>query len=318
MTPPADDTTVARVGALGADEFAERLQRGSLGIRVGPFDVRLGSDAHALAPHLRALYAQHPLLDRGQLFSCHLRLDRCWRLLPRPRRYVRFLVDGVAPHEDMPAAHALAVLEWGLNLVIALRCHRYLMLHAAVVERNGHALVLPAAPASGKTTLCAALVHRGWRLLSDEFGLVAPGTLQFTPLPRPMPLKNESIEVMRAFAPAAVLGPRIEGTRKGTVAHVQPPCDSVRLQHVRASARWLVFPKWERDAALDLRSVSQLEAFVGVTANAFNYELQGVAGFETASDLARSSQCFRLRYSRLDEAVAVLTALADEEVAGAG
>lgn len=313
-----DRATVARVGALGADEFAERLQRGTLGIRVGPFDVRLGTDVPALAPHLHALYAGHPLLDSDQVFSCHLRLERRWRLLPRPGRYVRFLVDGVAPHEDMPAAHALAVLEWGLNLVIALRCHRYLMLHAAVVERNGRALVLPAAPSSGKTTLCAALVHRGWRLLSDEFGLVLPGTLQFTPLPRPMPLKNESIEVLRTFAPEAVLGPRIEGTRKGTVAHVTPPEESARLQHVPAPARWLVFPKWERDAPLELQAVSQLEAFVGVTANAFNYELQGVAGFGTASDLARSSRSFRLRYSRLDEAVAVLTALADEEVVGGG
>lgn len=133
-----------------------------------------------------------------------------------------------------------------------------------------------------------------------------------------MPLKNESIEVLRAFAPEAVLGPQIEGTRKGTVAHVRPPRDSVLLQHLPAPASWMVFPKWERDAALDLRAVSQIEAFVGVTANAFNYEVQGVAGFETASDLARSSRCFRLRYSRLDEAVAALTALADEEVTGAG
>jgi HprK-related kinase A len=318
VTPASDQATVARVGALGVVDFAERLQRGALGIRVGPFDIRLGSDADDLAPHLHALYADHPLLDDGQLFSCHLRLERLWRVLPRPGRYVRFLVDGVAPHEDMPAAHSLAVLEWGLNLVIALRCHRYLMLHAAVVERNGCALVLPAAPASGKTTLCAALVHRGWRLLSDEFGLVERGTLQFTPLPRPMPLKNESIEVLRAFAPAAVLGPCIEGTRKGTVAHVKPTTESVLMQHVPAQARWLVFPRWERDAALELRAMSELEAFVGVTANAFNYEVQGAAGFDTACGLARSSRSFSLRYSRLDEAVAALTALANEEDARAG
>jgi predicted ATPase len=29
-------------------------------------------------------------------------------------------------------------------------------------------VILPAPPGSGKSTLCAALVTRGWRLLSDE------------------------------------------------------------------------------------------------------------------------------------------------------
>jgi predicted ATPase len=33
-----------------------------------------------------------------------------------------------------------------------------------VVERDGHALILPAMPGSGKSTLTAALVQRGWRL----------------------------------------------------------------------------------------------------------------------------------------------------------
>ena len=53
---------------------------------------------------------------------------------------MRFIVDGRVPHEDLPAAQALAVFEWGLNLVIALRSHRFLMLHAAVLERGGRAL----------------------------------------------------------------------------------------------------------------------------------------------------------------------------------
>ena len=133
------------------------------------------------------------------------------------RRCVRFLVDGRAPHEDLPARQALAVLEWGLNLVIALRMHCYLMLHSAVLERAGRGLLLPAAPGFGKSTLCAALANRGWRLLSDEFGLIRSGTTDLLPLPRPIALKNESIDVIRAFAPDAYIGPSIPNTRKGTV-----------------------------------------------------------------------------------------------------
>ena len=60
-------------------------------------------------------------------------------------------------------------------------------------------MLLPAAPGSGKTTLCAGLSLRGWRLLSDEFGLIRPGTTDLVPVPRPMALKNESIDVIRQF-----------------------------------------------------------------------------------------------------------------------
>ena len=317
VTSPPELGPPARVGTIDLDEFTERLHAGRLALRVGPFDVRISARAKALLPHLYTLYADHPLLDLDRVFSCHLGLTERWRVRPRPGRYVRFLVDGIAPHEDMPGAHGLAVLEWGLNLVIALRSHSYLMLHAAVVERGGYALALPAAPACGKTTLCAALAHRGWRLLSDEFGLVVPGTREFIPLPRPMPLKNASIDVIRQYAPHALIGPQIEGTRKGTVAHVKPPAESVLRQHETAEARWLIFPKWQRDAGLELREVPRIDGFVQVATNAFNYEIQGAAGFETVRDLVASCGCYRLTYSSLHEAVDVLTTLADEELARA-
>jgi HprK-related kinase A len=210
--------------------------------------------------------------------------------------------------------HSSRLFEWGLNLVIALRMHCFLMLHSAVLERNGRALALPAAPGSGKTTLCVALAARGWRLLSDEFGLLRPGTTRFLPLPRPMPLKNESIQIIRAFSPGIEIGPIITGTRKGTVAHVRPPAGSVERQHELTPVRWLVFPEWCAGARLSLHEIPSAEGFMRLAANAFNYEMLGIAGFETVRDLINASRSFRLTYSNLDEAVAQLSALADSDV----
>lgn len=296
------------VSALAPDVFAERLREG-LGLRIGPFDFRLRVRVPGLAHALHSLYGAHPVLDDERVFHGHVSLDEVRARWPGSPRRVRFRVDGRRPHEDRPIGHALAVLEWGLNLVIALRFHGWLLLHAAVLERDGRALVMPAMPGHGKTTLCAALAHRGWRLLSDEFGIVRPGSTDFVPLPRPMPLKNESIDVLRAFAPQAWFGPRIEGTMKGTISHLRAPADSVARANETARAAWVVFPRWNAGAGLSLEPVSLQDAFFSLATNAFNYELIGEPAFETVKSIAGESQRLRLRYSSLDQAVAALDAL---------
>jgi len=58
-------------------------------------------------------------------------------------------------------------------------------------------------------------VHRGWRLLSDELALVCPTAGRIQPLPRPIALKGASIQVIRDFAPHALIGPEHVNTRKG-------------------------------------------------------------------------------------------------------
>lgn len=300
----------ARVGDLPVDDFASRLSRGGVAVRIGPFDLRVCAQARGLVQPLHSLYRDYPLLEGERVLHGHVEVRDVLRLLPKPRRVVRFTVDGRAPHEDMPAGQALPVLEWGINLVIALRFHCYLMLHAAVLEREGRALLLPAWPGHGKTTLCAALAHRGWRLFSDEFGLVRPGTRELVPVPRPMPLKNDSIEVIRRFAPDACFGPTIPGTRKGTIAHVRPPPASVARAQETAPAAWIVFPRWEAGAALALEEIPRSEGFMQLATNAFNYEMLGEAGFDTARGLVEATRCYRLVYSDLDEAVAELDALA--------
>lgn len=304
--------SIPRVGSLTAQAFEKTLRGDGLPVRMGPFDALIRVRARGICAPLYSLYVDYPLLDRDRVFSFHADLEERWDLR-RWSRKVRFSVDGLAPHEDMPAEHALPVLEWGINLVVAMRFQALLMLHSAVVERNGQAVLMPAAPGHGKSTLCAAMVHRGWRLLSDEFGLVRPGTTEMIPLPRPMPLKNESIDVLRRFAPNAVLGPEIPGTRKGTVAHVKPPADSVVLGDEAATPAFIVFPRWQQGARLSLVELPPSEGFMQLATHAFNYEALGQQGFETVRDLVRRCRCFQLVYSDLAEALVNLNRLVDAD-----
>jgi HprK-related kinase A len=233
----------------------------------------------------------------------NLRVDRgpVLRRFFAPQAIFRF--ENRTPFEPYPQDHAFPLLEWGTNWCIAMRGHRFLMLHAGVVERHGHALILPAMPGSGKTTLSAALAHRGWRFLSDEFALVdrEPGLIH--PLPRAAPLKNRSIDVIRAFAPDADIGPVFKKTRKGDVAHLRPPRDALERQSEPAAPAWIVFPRYIPGRTLTIHRLPLSIAFTRLSNNSFNYRLLGATGFERLQRLIRACDCFSVEYGDLDEIV---------------
>jgi HprK-related kinase A len=226
-------------------------------------------------------------------------------------RQAVFRADIATPFSPYPRTHAFPLLEWGMNWCIATRAHQYLMLHAGVVERDGYALILPALPGSGKSTLTAALALSGWRLLSDEFGLLDWRSGLLHPLPRAIPLKNRSIDVIRDFAPsaAAELGPRFPKTRKGDVAHLRPPLDSRRRQQEAARPAWIVFPRFIEGSSLRLAALHDSLAFTRLSQNAFNYRLLGATGFEALSGLIRQCRCWSAEYGDLRDILSALSNL---------
>lgn len=294
------------VADLSRREFARRLAGAGLGIRFGPFNLTIRSDLSSLATAAHELYAPYPVPETDAIHDFHVGVARPRSLRRWLRRQACFVVDGNKPFAPYTVEHAFPALEWGINWCVATRAHHLLMLHSAVVERSGQAILFPASPGDGKSTLCTALIHSGWRLLSDEFGLLRPEDGSLLPLPRLIPLKNESIEVIRRFRPQAIFGPAFYGTRKGTVVHVQPPVDSIRRMHETARPRWLVFPRWTAGAPLCLQAMAKSEAFVMVAGNAFNYEVLDETAFRLVAEMVERCDCYALSYSDLAEAVAAL------------
>jgi HprK-related kinase A len=203
------------------------------------------------------------------------------------------------------------MLEWGLNWCITAYCHHLLVLHAATVARGEHALILPAPPGSGKSTLCAALVQRGWRLLSDELTLIDLRDGRVHGLARPVNLKNQSIEVIRRFAPQAFLSRPVHDTAKGTVALMAAPAESVAQSLAPVWPRWVALPRWSADAETRLEPLPPGEAFLHLADNAMNYHILAEQGFGALGRLIDGAEAFHFGYSDLDEAVATFDALAE-------
>lgn len=299
------------VNQVPFQEFLMLLQNQGLKVAIGPFNVRIHTHHQPLIKQLYRLYSHYRLVQ-DEIIEFHVRINTERSIRNPLRLNVRFLIDGQSPFESFPEEQALAVLEWGINLAIAVRVNHLLLLHSAVVEKKGAVALFPAWPGSGKTTLCTALCHRGFRLFSDEFGLMDYQRGVFYPIPRLMPLKNESIAVIRKLLPQAVIGQSIPNTHKGTVAHVRPPEESMRLSENTAKARWIIFPKWIAQATTQLEPIADAEAFMLLASNAFNYEVLGAHGFRAVEQLVAQCDCYTLTYSDLDEVTTALHQLIDE------
>ena len=303
------------LAATAVNEIKHALRHGGLTLDVGLATLRVRSDVPALAPQLQAVYRHFPLVAQGPWADLHVDLIHPRGLRRWLRPQVRFRCDSQEPFDPFPADTGLPLMEWGANWLIGRRMNDMLLLHAGVVERDGLALVMPAMPGSGKSTLTAALSLRGWRLLSDEFGAFDLSRRQFLPVLKPVALKNESIRVIRRFAPEAELGPEFPKTRKGTVAHLAAAPGAVARVHEPAQPGCIVLPRWQAGSATRWEPLQERVVFSALAFNAFNYAVTGSAGFTAVVQLVRQCPAWELVYSDLDDALGTIAAAWPQVVA---
>lgn len=295
-----------RLAEISETDFRRSLSDGSFRLQIGEVALRVDGPLDELREGLRRIYDRYPVSTTGGRYDYDIQIQPAtwWRRWMR--RNAVFSLSGQAPFLPMTAKHAHALFEWGLNWTIGSSVHQYLVLHSAVVEKNGKGVMLAAMSGSGKSTLAAELVMQGWRLFSDELALIDGPELQLVPFPRPVSLKNESIGLIKQRHPAAVMGPLAHDTQKGTVGHLRVPDASVDRSAERVRPALIVFPKWTSGAALRVDAVGAGQAAMRLIDQSFNYAILGLLGFERLADLTQAAEAWEIEYDSLDAVVAAL------------
>lgn len=302
-----------RLRDLSASDFARRLAAPGVVARIGPFAVRVVSPIADVARDFQRMYGDFPLADAGEVVDVSIELLRPWGLRRWLRPQLLVSIEGGNQFKPMPLAFGSAAFEWAFNLALAARTNQHLVVHAGVLARDDRAVALPAEPGAGKSTLSAALMGAGWRLLSDEAVVLADDDAVLA-IPRPVMLKGLATSVIRSRFPSLEMtAPRpAPPDTEGPLCLLRPTAESVAAALVPARLRWVVFPRYRSGAALSVTELERGPAFMRLVENTVNYGVRGLSAFEQLGRIVSGATCHTLEYGTLDEALDFFDNLARE------
>ncbi len=252
-------------------------------VKVGPRGFRIGSAWRRPTDELSSLYRDYPAPEDGIAdHSVRLEPTSLIRLFIRPSLALGggFTLPEAAP---LPLSLGLIAAEMAMNLQVALGERHFLLLHAATVAKADRAIILTGESGSGKSTMSAVLMSEGWRFMGDEFALLDPETGMLHPFPRPVSLKNQSMDVLSERVRSDRFGPLMRDTPKGDLRHLIPDRASIAAMDEVARPVAILFPRFGETKAA--RPVGQGEAFVRLTQASTNYTALGERGFTALSRL---------------------------------
>jgi hypothetical protein len=178
-----------------------------------------------------------------------------------------------------------------------LRCDLYFV-HSAVLEFAGKALMLVGESGSGKSTTAWALLHHGFRYLSDELGPVDLETLRVQPYPHALCLKDEPPRLYRlperTLYTAQTLHVPTE-TLPAETAAVPIPLTAIFFLRYRPEA-----------SAPSVQPISRAEAGARLLAHALNPLAHPGNGLDGAIEIVRKTAQFKLSTTDLPSTCAVV------------
>jgi HprK-related kinase A len=290
--------------STGSDStLLQRVIEDGVILRIGPLSIEVKIQQAEVAHEFLALYEGYPFDLGSALADFRIELKTSTLLRAGMRRRIQVYVDHQTLFQPVPTNLGVPMLESAINWCIGTRIARYLLIHAAGVERDGRAVVLPGDSGAGKSTLTTALVANGWRLLSDEVTIVDPRDGLLRPHPRPISLKNETIDLIADRYPQLTANKRYEGTTKGTVGFVKAPHDAIQNADRSSRPSLVVALAYHPGSHLTCDRLEKAKAFMLLARQSPNYKIMLGRGFQTLANFVEACDHYTLTYSDLDEAV---------------
>jgi hypothetical protein len=233
----------------------------------------------------------------------------------RPTSTIELVADGERHHvvqngrverADIALDEIGPTVKW-LLWEAAINSHRFFLnIHAGVVCDGASAILLPAAPGSGKSSLTAALSRAGLDYFSDEIALLEEPDLTVRPCPLAVCVKSTGWDLMTPLFPELrTLRTHRRGDGK-IVRYVPPPPFTLGSRRDRTyPVRRIVFPKYVAGGETALTPLSRVDALSRLMEECLAVPVPlTLQRVRRLVRWIRQVECHDLKMASLDEAVA--------------
>jgi len=181
-------------------------------------------------------------------------------------------------------------------IIVALQLERpdLFFLHAATIAVNGRAVVMPASPGTGKSTVTLALAEQGFEYLSDELAPVDLKNLTVAPYPHAICLKS-------APPPPYDLPQGTLNVNRRFQVPVASLASSTRLDPLPLAG--MVFLRRDGSRFDGLRPITTASGATHLMAHLLNGLAHPNYGLDSAIALSAAVPCFELDVTNLAAAV---------------
>jgi hypothetical protein len=215
-------------------------------------------------------------------------------------------LNGTIQGRPLPCQRLVPVL-YGRLRQFAYQSGPYLLtVHGAVVSGKGRTIILAGQSGSGKSTLTAALLARGYGLLSDEPAVIDPSGREILSIPLGLGLKAGSWSAVLADYPGLESLPIHLRFDDQPMRYLLPATIHLVSSGVGMVTTHLVFPCYHPDALPSLEPLSLLQALCALTGSGYQVPELDVERVEGILQWLRGLTCCALTYSSTPEALALL------------
>jgi hypothetical protein len=222
------------------------------------------------------------------------------------------IIDGRQADHCEDAEAVAPMVKGALSMAAVNHQDFALYLHAAMLQRCGGALLLPAPPQSGKTCLSAALAKAGFAYCTDEITLLERGTLMARGVPVALTVKNSAWPLLQPLYPELASLPRHQRVDAKVIKYLLPPRNALALDIV-CRVRWIVFPRYARGGQTELAPLPRVEALRLLMEECLAIRLEFTAtNVQQLVDWIAEVACYTLTFDDLASAVELVSRVCDE------
>jgi len=267
------------------------------------YSLRVSSEAEGLHDYLRDMFTLSPCT---QLDAQDLIVDIYHDVDSFP-----IVVDGKTLDTGFTLADTAIKCLREINGLVARSHNLTIIFHASAVAAGDTGILIPALGGSGKTTLAAYLMHRGYAFLNDDAVPMLAKSAELLPVPVSLSIKSGSWEVLGKHYP--------EMTRLTTFGEADrqikylPPSDH-QIQQKPVACKLVIIPEYrESQHEVEVVQLSVVEVFSHIIRSGCIVERPvNPVALGSLVDWLDEMPCYRIVYSSLLHAEAALSALLDE------